>query len=208
MSFSLRCNYKPLLFKKLLLFTCSPIFFVQLLCAQSSDSPLFEGPTYADVHRSINDKHKFIGSYDFVPAAILYEGEWQLQLAAKYDAYQQQLLLRHPRAEGAPTIVVFTALVSEFRLRNRRFVKLSSEKELFETGFFEVLSEGPTTSLYKKHLKKIGRKQRDGLVYFEFKDKPTYLLKDNGVFSVLKKPKAPYLKALIQKIEASKTKLP
>lgn len=178
------------------------------LCAQNSDSPLFEGPTYADIHRSINEKHKFVGPYDFEPAAILYQGEWHPQLAAKYDAYQQQLLLRHPRALGAPTIVVFTELVSEFRLRNRRFVKLSSENDLFETGFYEVLAQGPNKSLYKKHLKKIGRKQRDGLVYYEFKDRPSFLLKEAGVFTLLKKPKATFINALVKSIEASKNNAP
>jgi len=180
----------------------------QCVLAQNSDSPLFEGPTYADLHRSINEKHKFVGPYEFQPGALLYEGQWQTQLALKYDAYQGLLLLRHPRALGAPTIILNQEQISEFRLRGKRFVWLYSENEAFEAGFYEVLASSPNKTLFKKHQKKIQPKLRDGLAYFEFKDKPSYLLKEGDKFSPIKRPKTSFIQTLISAIERLKTDAP
>lgn len=177
----------------------------QICQAQDSDSPLFEGPTYADVHRSINEKHKYVGPYDFQAGAILYQNKWHTQLAIKYDAYEGLLLLRHPRALGAPTLVVHTDLVSEFYLQKMHFIKLTFEDNSFESGFYEVLASTPAKSLYKKHVKKIQRKQKEGLGYFEFKDKPIFIMKEGTIFKTLKRPKPLQIESIITALEATKT---
>ena len=64
-------------FLKLVLLGFCSLFSSLTLWAQNSSAALFEGPTYADVHRTINERHKFLGPYEFQEGSIYFDGIWQ-----------------------------------------------------------------------------------------------------------------------------------
>lgn len=154
--------------------------------AQESNSALFEGPTYADVHRTINKRHKFLGPYEFQKGSIRFDGQWIKNLDIKYDTYQDLLILKHPTAPGAPAIVVNTNRATAFRIGTQYFEYLSEDLKGVQ-GFFERLAVHSSAALYKKHRSKIQRKQASGLAYYEFKQAPYYVLLEGNTYRLVKK---------------------
>ena len=184
----------PFLFLKLVFLGFLNLNSSPRLWAQSS-SALFEGPTYADVHRTINERHKFLGPYDFQQGSIYFDGIWQEGIEIKYDTYQDLLLLKHPTAPGAPTVIVNSNRASQFKLGMRSFHFIHEEGLKGAQGYFELLAANSHSALLKKHRARIQRKQASGLAYYEFKQAPYYLYYENGVYSVIKKM-SPELEAM------------
>ena len=171
------------------------LFSSLMLWGQSSSSALFEGPTYADVHRTINERHKFLGPYEFQQGSIYFDGIWQEGIEIKYDTYQDLLLLKHPTAPGAPTVIVNSNRASQFKLGMRSFHFIHEEGLKGAQGYFELLAANSHSALLKKQRARIQRKQTSGLAYYEFKQAPYYLYYEKGVYSVIKKM-SPELEAI------------
>lgn len=184
----------PFLFFKIILLGFLSLYSSPKLWAQSS-SALFEGPTYADVHRTINERHKFLGPYEFQQGSIYFDGIWQEGIEIKYDTYQDLLLLKHPTAPGAPTVIVNSNRASQFKLGMRSFYFIHEEGLKGTQGYFELLAANSHSALLKKQRARIQRKQTSGLAYYEFKQAPYYLYYEKGVYSVIKKM-SPELEAI------------
>ena len=184
----------PFLFFKIILLGFLSLYSSPKLWAQSS-SALFEGPTYADVHRTINERHKFLGPYEFQQGSIYFDGIWQEGIEIKYDTYQDLLLLKHPTAPGAPTVIVNSNRASQFKLGEKSFHFIHEEGLKGAQGYFELLAANSHSALLKKYRARIQRKQASGLAYYEFKQAPYYLYYENGVYSVIKKM-SPELEAM------------
>ena len=182
------------LFFKIILLGFLSLYSSPKLWAQSS-SALFEGPTYADVHRTINERHKFLGPYEFQQGNIYFDGIWQEGIEIKYDTYQDLLLLKHPTAPGAPTVIVNSNRASQFKLGEKSFHFIHEEGLKGAQGYFELLAANSHSALLKKHRARIQRKQASGLAYYEFKQAPYYLYYEKGVYSVIKKM-SPELEAM------------
>ena len=182
------------LFFKIILLGFLSLYSSPKLWAQSS-SALFEGPTYADVHRTINERHKFLGPYEFQQGNIYFDGIWQEGIEIKYDTYQDLLLLKHPTAPGAPTVIVNSNRASQFKLGEKSFHFIHEEGLKGAQGYFELLAANSHSALLKKHRARIQKKQASGLAYYEFKQAPYYLYYEKGVYSVIKKM-SPELEAM------------
>lgn len=195
MAFLHKYKTKPLLFKVSLFFLYGTFICTQTVWSQDSSSTLFEGPTYADIHRTINERHKFLGPYEFQQGSIYFDGIWQESIEIKYDTYQDLLLLKHPTAPGAPTVIVNSNRASQFKLGEKSFHFIHEEGLKGAHGYFELLAANSHIALLKKHRVRIQRKQAIGLAYYEFKQAPYYLYYENGVYSVIKKM-SPELEAM------------
>lgn len=195
MAFLHKYKTKPLLFKVSLFFLYGTFICTQTVWSQDSSSTLFEGPTYADIHRTINERHKFLGPYEFRQGSIYFDGIWQESIEIKYDTYQDLLLLKHPTAPGAPTVIVNSNRASQFKLGEKSFHFIHEEGLKGAQGYFELLAANSHIALLKKHRVRIQRKQASGLAYYEFKQAPYYLYYENGVYSVIKKM-SPELEAM------------
>jgi hypothetical protein len=195
MAFLHKYKTKPLLFKVSLFFLYGTFICTQTVWSQDSSSTLFEGPTYADIHRTINERHKFLGPYEFQQGSIYFDGIWQEGIEIKYDTYQDLLLLKHPTAPGAPTVIVNSNRASQFKLGEKSFHFIHEEGLKGAQGYFELLAANSHIALLKKHRVRIQRKQASGLAYYEFKQAPYYLYYENGVYSVIKKM-SPELEAM------------
>ena len=187
MAFLHKYKTKPLLFKVSLFFLYGTFICTQTVWSQDSSSTLFEGPTYADIHRTINERHKFLGPYEFQQGSIYFDGIWQESIEIKYDTYQDLLLLKHPTAPGAPTVIVNSNRASQFKLGMRSFHFIHEEGLKGAQGYFELLAANSHSALLKKQRTRIQRKQASGLAYYEFKQAPYYLYYEKGVYSVIKK---------------------
>lgn len=195
MAFLHKYKTKPLLFKVSLFFLYGTFICTQTVWSQDSSSTLFEGPTYADIHRTINERHKFLGPYEFQQGSIYFDVIWQESIEIKYDTYQDLLLLKHPTAPGAPTVIVNSNRASQFKLGEKSFHFIHEEGLKGAQGYFELLAANSHIALLKKHRVRIQRKQASGLAYYEFKQAPYYLYYENGVYSVIKKM-SPELEAM------------
>ena len=182
-------------FLKLVLLGFLSLFNSLTLWGQNSSAALFEGSTYADVHRTINERHKFLGPYEFQQGCVYFDGIWQEGVAIKYDTYQDLLLLKHPTAPGAPTVIVNSNRASQFKLGEKSFHFIHEEGLKGAQGYFELLAANSHIALLKKHRARIQRKQASGLAYYEFKQAPYYLYYENGIYSVIKKM-SPELEAM------------
>jgi hypothetical protein len=185
----------PFVFLKLVLLGFLSLFNSLTLWGQNSSAALFEGSTYADVHRTINERHKFLGPYEFQQGSVYFDGIWQEGVAIKYDTYQDLLLLKHPTAPGAPTVIVNSNRASQFKLGEKSFHFIHEEGLKGAQGYFELLAANSHIALLKKHRARIQRKQASGLAYYEFKQAPYYLYYENGIYSVIKKM-SPELEAM------------
>lgn len=195
MAFLHKYKTKPLVFKVSLFFLYGTFICTQTVWSQDSSSTLFEGHTYADIHRTINERHKFLGPYEFQQGSIYFDGIWQESIEIKYDTYQDLLLLKHPTAPGAPTVIVNSNRASQFKLGEKSFHFIHEEGLKGAQGYFELLAANSHIALLKKHRVRIQRKQASGLAYYEFKQAPYYLYYENGVYSVIKKM-SPELEAM------------
>lgn len=172
--------------------------------SQKANATFYEGPTYGEIHRTVNKKHKYVGVYDFQKGAILHHNTWYKNLLIKYNTYEGLLLIKHPVAIGAPTVIVDPKKAKAFKLGEKYFIYLWEKEREEVQGYFEVLASNSKEILYKKHRKKILRKQANGLIYYEFKEAPYYLNYNGKDYVYIKKLKPLALKKIIQELKASK----
>ncbi|WP_425234675.1 hypothetical protein [Ulvibacterium sp.] len=153
-----------------------------------TNSGIFEGVAYAEEFRAINDEHQFFKEPYFVLGSVIYDGEPYFEVNLRYDVYTDQLSIKNEKLSRLPITVLDKEKVAEFQIDQHQFKHLSG-KETKEniSGFFEILLEKDSLSLFKKHRKKRFKRTDEEVLYYEFKDGYTYYLRLGLDFYVLKK---------------------
>lgn len=113
---------------------------------------------------------------------VVYDHEEYSQVLLLYDLVADQLVAEHYDQNGLlGMIVIPKARVQEFRIMGYRFVHL--ENDLIPKGYYRVLFEGTTASLYQKYKKQrqdiiVNRELRtefpEKVQFFVFKDRKYY----------------------------------
>lgn len=133
---------------------------------------LYNGLNYIEKYKTKNGNHKFFNSENTLPnSLIIYEGQPYYNVKIKYDSFEDQVLV------VSNNVVQLTREhVSSFTINENRFVYLdtASQDTRFIPGFYEILTETPSYTLYKKHRKKPIKRIDQNTNYFEFFDDNQY----------------------------------
>ena len=141
------------------------------------NTSLFNGVEYIELYRTINDKHKFFGSSDFVLGSMVYDGQFFDRIPLKYDLDADNLLLNVGYNYPYPILILIKNKIDAFTLQGADFVRLPDEnKDLDEAGFYQVLLKNRALTLLKKNFKKRFKRIRGSTLYYEFALEGTYAL--------------------------------
>ena len=133
---------------------------------------LYNGLNYIEKYKTKNGNHKFFNSENTLPnSVIVYEGQPYYNVKIKYDSFEDQVLVI-----SSKVIQLIPEHVSSFTIGKNRFVYIDTVNHdtRFIPGFYEIISETPSYTLYKKHRKKIIKRIEQNTRYFEFFDDNQY----------------------------------
>lgn len=153
-----------------------------------TNSGIFKGVAYSEEFRAINDEHQFFREPYFILGSVVYDGQPYFEVKLRYDVYNDQLSIKNEKLGRLPIMVLDKEKVAEFQIGPHQFKHLN-ENETREniSGFFEILLEKDSLSLFKKHRKKRFKRTDEEVLYYEFKDGYTYYLRQGLDVYALKK---------------------
>ena len=155
-----------------------------------TNSGVFKGVHYTNEYRTINEKHQFFKSSDFKTGSVNYKGQDYFELLLRYDVYIDNLLVLNDALANRPIMVFDKEGITKFMINGHSFEHLSAKtSDEVESVFLEVLLKMESSTLYKKHRKKIFKRTDAQNLYYEFKDSYSYALRSDSVFYPFKKVK-------------------
>jgi len=156
----------------------SSYFWFDAIIGQTN-SGIFKGVAYTNEFRIINERNQFYNKADFETGSVTYDGQPYLEVPLKYDAYNDQLLIRNEALATTPIMIFDTEQVSDFKIGEDAFdfVETVSSRGNELSGFFEILLRTDSLLLYKKHTKKLLKRTDEQRVYYEFKNKHFYVIR-------------------------------
>ena len=151
---------------------------------------LFNGIRYKELYRIKNGRHKFYKTPEFLTAHIVYDGQPYYDIPMKYDLFDDQLIISLDTDSGSSIIQLLKEEVTSFELDNKRFVYLKGigifkSKEVID-GFYEVLEEGNSLTLYKKNRKLRNKVLEKKAVLNEFRTDDLYYIHHGDLFYPIK----------------------
>ena len=148
-----------------------------------TNSGIFKGLFYENEYRVINEKHQFFESNDFRYGSVVYYGQRYSGIELRYDVYLENLLVINEQLANKPIMMFDKNGVTEFEIDGNSFKQLSNNPvaDAF-SGFFQVLLERDSLTLYKKLRKKIFKRTDQQVVYYEFKNVFSYLMYSGGIY--------------------------
>jgi hypothetical protein len=151
---------------------------------------LFNGIRYKELYRIKNGKHKFYKSPDFQNAHLFYDGQPYYDIPLKYDLFEDQLIISLQTGSGSSIMQLLKEEVTGFELDNKRFVHLKGI-EVYKSkdqinGFYEVLEEGTSLTLYKKHRKLRKKVLENKAILNEFRNDDLYYVLFENLFYPIK----------------------
>ncbi|NQY05023.1 MAG: hypothetical protein HRT68_02180 [Flavobacteriaceae bacterium] len=147
---------------------------------------LYDGIEYKEKYRTINEKHKFFLSPNFLKGDVIYDGQIYANIDMKYDLHEDLLLVKLKNKDGGDVILeLMKDKVNSFSIAGNNFVQLKSEEQGI-TGFYEVLSRGKGFTFFKKNKKHRKEKLDKKVVYSEFNNDDEYILLYNDIYSSIK----------------------
>lgn len=116
-------------------------------------SQLYNGPEYIDYSKPYHARtgHQFFGEPTRQPGSVFYNGHHFPNLQLAYDVVRDQVVLSPPRSPLSLRLI--NDNVQSFSLNNHQFVRLvadSSNSRVIETGYYEVLLDGPVQVLARR----------------------------------------------------------
>lgn len=142
------------------------------------NTSLFNGLEYIELYRTINERHKFFNSSEFITGSIIYDGQFYDQVPLKYDLNVDELLFNVGYNYSYPTLILFKSKIQSFSLEGSEFVQINnSSSETQMTGFYEVLMVREPITLLKKNNKKRFKRIKGRTVYYEFDYENSYFVK-------------------------------
>lgn len=131
------------------------------------------GVVYQEEYPSINDKHKFFLSSNYLIANLNYEDEQYFGIEIKYDVFEDEILVKLNTYIQLPKDQISSFSINEHSFTNIND-KIATKNNL--EGFYEILLKNSLFNLYIKHKKKkldrVGKKYN----YYEFLSENKYYL--------------------------------
>lgn len=175
---------------------------------------LFNGLTYVEKHRMINEKHKFFKDFNFSSGKVIYDGKPFDKIKMKYNIYEDQLILKYSFAPSDPSVLINQTKIDGFIISGHEFVNLNIELEKGEIvkGFFERIFSDNSIQVLKKYQKRIRNRTNDRIKYHEFEDDNAYYVYMDKKHILIKNPKKlerqfSKYKSIIDKISLDKTSI-
>jgi len=152
------------------------------------NTPLFNGLGYVEKYKVINEYNKFFKSSEFLPATIVYKGQYYPNIEMKYDLYEDVVLLTHKKGMRIVLLQPIKARIDSFVIdgHNFRNINDTAAETLGMTGFYEVLFDAPGFQLLEKHHKRRFERKGKNTVYSEFKQRNKMILFYNGSYHEIK----------------------
>lgn len=145
------------------------------------------GIEYVERHRTINEKHKFFKSFDFLPGSVVYDGQPYFNVDLKYNVYDDLLIGRITNSLGKTILQLHKDKIKSFIIDGHEFINVPKHEGL-EAGFYEVLAKNDVLYLLTKHLKEQNTILDKEFVYHEFEpDIPKYAFVYNDTYTLIKK---------------------
>lgn len=137
---------------------------------------LFNGREYIEQHRTINQKHKFFDSFNYISGVVVYDGKTFFDVDMKYNIFEDLLLVQLDGSRGKTRFSLYNEDLDSFSLNGHNFVNVKGpEVSSSSEGIYEVISAEGNLKLLKKH-QLVMKKILDGqLLNHEFeKDEPEF----------------------------------
>ena len=155
---------------------------------------IHQGKEYRKKQRSINGKHPFFKSDDFVKGTIFYQGAKYSNLFFKYDLFAQELIVRLKEHNFTGiTIQLFKNNVKRFSLHHTQFVWIDDKdvKEKPIYGFYQEVYSTPSIQLLVKKSKYKKEVPSQGVMLAEYKkSKNTYFVFYKNHYTKIKSKKS------------------
>ncbi|HET8735081.1 MAG TPA: hypothetical protein VFM69_00645 [Pricia sp.] len=150
------------------------------------NTPLFEGLGYVEQFKSINERHKFFLSQDFLSGTMVSDDQSYYRLQLKYDLFADKVLVQLKDGFEAVALQPEKTKIQGFTIAGSEFRNIGTpdESNTQISGFFEILFTSPTLTLLKKHRKKRNKKVGD-FVYYEFLDDNFNVLLYDGSYHIV-----------------------
>lgn len=149
--------------------------------ALGTQKRLYNGSKYQPPEHEL-EEHPYFILPDWLNGSVYYDGEYFTDVPLMYDLYNQMLITEHGASGHAMRLV--EEKVKHFTIDGHyfeRIVKDSVKNSLPETGFYEVLYNGPTQVLARREewlREQIVNTQIETL----YNEKNRYFILHNGVF--------------------------
>ena len=148
---------------------------------------LYNGTKYIELYRTINERHKFFKSSEFLLGSLVYSGQYYSNVNLKYDLDADDLLLDISYIRKFPILKLYKSRISEFSLDGKEFINIGTHTSDITKGFHEVLWNSDDLKLLKKHKKEKLKRFSTKLVHYEFFDENSYFFEYKNVFYPLNK---------------------
>lgn len=164
--------------------------------AIARNSFLFTGRNYNNKYKSIQGHQFFIEDYWEV-GDICYKGQQFDSVYLLYEIFNDQVLVESFTTKGSMAPLKLHATdVSKFNLFGHTFVRLESDSTGgIVSGYYDVLFEGDSVTLYAKREKEIVKSNDISTVAETFIQKDKYFILKGGQYHQVKK-KGSFLKVL------------
>lgn len=130
---------------------------------------LANGIEYIEKERTINSKTKFLFSADFLPGAVVYDGQTYFNVPMKFNVYNDLVIVKLRENLKMSIFQLLNEKLDAFILKGHHFIQIEgTEDNSGINGFFEVLFERPNFKLLKKYRKNRQKRLEKDFVYFEF----------------------------------------
>ena len=153
------------------------------------NTSLFNGIEYVELYRTINDRHKFFESSEFLTGSIVYDGQFYDEVALKYDLNVDELLFNVGYNYTYPTLILFKSKIAGFQLGESDFIQITNTDGKAEmSGFYELIIHKNPLTLFKKNRKKRFKRIKGQTVYYEFEYENSYYIKfENDYYEISSK---------------------
>lgn len=147
------------------------------------NSTLFRGIEYVEVHRMINEKHKFFPSDEFQRGSLTYDGQSYHNVPLKFNIYDDLLVVNLQQEQRNSFFQLFSEKINDFQINNHKFRYLNPEDNSNIHGFYEVISEEDDFKILKKHRRNMRDVRDKNVAYTEFiTADPVYIFQHNNEF--------------------------
>jgi hypothetical protein len=156
----------------------------QYAAAFALPTQLYNGPEYIDYAKPYQTRtgHQFFGEPTRQPGSVHYNGHYFPNLQLAYDVVRDQVVLSPPRSPLSLRLI--NDNVQSFSVNDHRFVRLvadSSNSRVIDTGFYEVLLDGPVQVLGRR-AKRLQEHIANRSIEVEFVSQDELFIKKAGTY--------------------------
>jgi hypothetical protein len=150
------------------------------------NTALYNGTEFTDLFLNTDGTYRYFNGFDYTKGTVTYKGQYFVAVLLKYDLLDDNLLTRSDDNLSVFNVKLIPDFVESFSIYNRNFVRLENTNlNISGNSFFEEAYIGNKLSLYIKHSKQKKNKALNTGIQYKFLDNNYYILKNNGVYTVI-----------------------